>query len=226
MEASNSPLRIFIGFDPRQVVSYTALCTSLIRHSSKPLAITPLVIETLPLERRGLTPFTFSRFLVPYLCGYEGRALFLDADIMARADVSELFEIAQGSPSVWVSKNRLKFEWASVMLFNNERCAVLTPDYVQKTENPLMLSWAEEVGDLPPEWNHLVGYDAPNPDAKMVHFTQGVPAFPETADSEHADEWLATVNASRSAQPWVTLMGNSVHAEPVIERLRNAGRAA
>lgn len=62
---SNQPLRIFIGYDHRQAVAYNVLQFSLYRRSSRPLAISPLVLPTLPMKRQGLTPFTFSRFLVP-----------------------------------------------------------------------------------------------------------------------------------------------------------------
>src|SRR5689334_309825 len=84
-------LRVFIGFRDRPAVSYHVLCASIMKHASKPVAIIPLVLPTLPMQRRGLTPFTFSRFICPYLCGFHGKSVFLDADIMLRADITELF---------------------------------------------------------------------------------------------------------------------------------------
>src|SRR3972149_2649516 len=101
--------RIFVGWDPRQVVSYTALCTSIITRTEYPVAITPLVPHHLPLRRSGLTPFTFSRFLVPWLCNYEGWALFLDADILVLGDVSELFAQVNDKYAVMVVKNKMRF---------------------------------------------------------------------------------------------------------------------
>jgi hypothetical protein len=215
-------LRIFIGYDPRQVLSYTALAQSIIAHSSEPVAITPLVLETLPIKRAGLTPFTFSRFLVPWLCNYEGWALFLDADIALRDDVAKLFAMKDESKAVMVSKNKMRFEWASVMLFNCAKCKVLTPDYVGTANGLHGIEWApeEEIGELPGEWNNLVGYDPPNPDAKLIHYTQGIPAWPETKDSEHADAWFKAARQAGHCLTWWELMGNSVHAKPVIERLR------
>lgn len=213
--------RVFIGYDHRQPVSYAVLEHSLIMHSrSSPMAITPLVLPTLPIKRSGLTPFTFSRFLVPYLCGYEGWALFLDIDMMARADIAELFDLCDDSNAVMVSKSPLRYEWASLMLFNCAKCRALTPEYVEVATGLHSIGWAkpEEIGGLPGEWNHLVGYDDPNPDAKLVHFTQGVPAFPETQASEHGDEWRHVASGAFSSLSWQKLMGNSVHAGPVRER--------
>lgn len=218
------PLPIFIGYDPRQPASFATLVHSLIGYSSKPLAITPLVLPTLGLRREGLTPFTFSRFLVPRLMQYRGWALFLDIDMMARGDIAELFALAEPQYKVMVVKNKLRFEWASMMLFNCAECEILTPEYVETAEKLHGIAWAShhEIGDLPPEWNHLVGYDEPNPAAKLVHFTQGVPAFPETKDCEHGEEWRQVASSAFSAVPWRELMGNSVHAQPVYERLMRA----
>ena len=111
-------MKIFIGYDGRQPISYTVLQSSIIRRTSEPVSIAPLVLKTLPIKRQGLTPFTFSRFLVPHLCHYEGWALFLDIDILLLDDISKLFRLADDKYAIMVSKNEHKFEWASVMLFN------------------------------------------------------------------------------------------------------------
>lgn len=207
-------LRIFIGYDQRQPVAYNVLQQSILRHSSKPVAITPLVLGQLPLKRQGLTPFTFSRFLVPYLCNYQGWGLFLDIDMLLRDDVSKLFDMANDNYAVMVSKNKLQFEWASAILFNCEKNKKLTPEYVETADKLHHISWLEEseVGCFPSEWNHLVGYDKPRDDAKLIHYTQAVPCFPDTSDCEYANEWKAEHRLLNSSLPWETLMGNSVHS--------------
>jgi hypothetical protein len=228
-------LRVFIGFDHRQPVSYNVLQQSIFTRSSKPVAITPLVITQLPLKRVGLTPFTFSRFLVPYLCDYKGWALFLDIDMLLLDDIAKLFDCADDKYAVMVSKNEKRFEWASAMLFNCEKCQILTPEYVESAEGLHQIKWAheEEIGDFPREWNHLVGYDEPRKDAKLVHYTQGVPCFPETQTSEYRDEWYHEHQITNLARPWMELMGNSVHAAEVngkrvpkfvAEQMKNAPR--
>jgi hypothetical protein len=99
------------------------------------------------------------------------------------------------------------------MVFDNARCKVLTPAYVQANAKSLLgLSWAGDYnGSLPPQWNHLVGYDAPRADAKLVHFTMGVPCWAETVNSEYGAEWAAEVEAMRATCSFRELMGNSVH---------------
>ena len=95
MSTSSQPIPIFIGYDPRERAATNVLIDSLYQNSSVPLAITPLV--TPQLEAQGLfrrerdpkqsTAFSFTRFLVPYLMGYEGWALFMDCDMLCRADI-------------------------------------------------------------------------------------------------------------------------------------------
>jgi hypothetical protein len=74
-------------------------------------------------------------------------------------------------------------------------------------------SWAGKVGELPKEWNHLIGYDPPNPDAKIVHFTMGVPVWKETIKSEFAQEWIDTFKRMNSTVSYEELMGRSVHKQ-------------
>lgn len=207
-------LKVFIGFDHRQPISLNVLASSIYTKSAKPVSIAPLVLPQLPLKRQGLTPFTYSRFLVPYLCDYQGWALFLDLDMIVMDDIAKLFELADDKYAVMVSKNKLKFEWASAMLFNCAKCQVLTPEFIESAPRLHDCSWVSDdlIGDLPREWNHLVGYDAKCDNPKLIHYTQGVPAFPQTHDSEHADKWFLEHQRMNFVTNWLELMGNSVHA--------------
>lgn len=211
-------LKIFIGFDYRQAITYNVCRFSIERRSSVPVSITPLILDQLPLKRKGLTDFSFSRFLVPYLCGYKGWALFLDADMLCLGDIKSIFDHADPKYAAMVSKNEKTFEWASLILFNNEHPSnsILTPDYIETAEGLHGLKWLamDQVGNLPPEWNHLVGYDKHNPEAKMIHFTQGIPIFTETEGSPFKTEWMAEAKAMNTVSPWQEIMGRSVHAAP------------
>ena len=215
---SSAPtLDIYIGYDAKERVAYHTLSQSLLDHASRPLRITPVALASL----RGLhgrervsvqsTEFSFSRFLTPYLSGYRGWSLFMDCDMLARADVAELFALADDRYAVMVAqhdytpRDAVKFlgnvqtaypkkNWSSVVLFNNARCTALTPAFVD-TATGLELhqfKWlADEglIGALPLDWNWLVGEYPHNPEAKIAHFTRGGPYFPAYADSDYAEEW-------------------------------------
>lgn len=212
------PLRVFIGYDPRQPLAYSVAAYSAVVNSSVPVSVTPLIQRQLPVKRKGLTEFTFSRYAVPWLCGYEGHALFMDGDVLVRGDLAELpWEHSAGVAFVphetsALNGQNLAFERASVLLFDCAHCRDLTPEYIE-TGKPQGFGWTR--GNHYPlggEWNHLVGYDPPRKDAKIVHFTQGIPCFPETQHDEYADEWRAALQASVSTVSWDEIMGPSVHA--------------
>ena len=226
-------LKIFLGADPRQVVSLTTLIHSIAKNAKSPVSITPLVLETLPIKRAGLTPFTYTRFLVPHLCNYEGLGLFLDADMLALGDITEVFDIGRmrSDKAVHVMQEQPAFEWASMILFN---CAhpsnrILTPEHIDNPEvkNLHKIGWLkmDEIGTLPKEWNVCIPYTSNPPEnPKLVHFTQGVPHWWETKNQPHAATWAQYAQeASSAAFKWVELMGRSVHADGVIGRLIATG---
>lgn len=212
-------IRVFIGFDPREAVSYSVLSYSLQARASRPVTIAPLMLSqlggVLSRERHPLqsTDFSFSRFLAPYLSGYEGWSVFMDCDMLMLDDIVKLFELRDERYAVMVVKHdhrpreEVKFldqpqssyqkkNWSSVMLLNNARCSRLTPDYVNMASGLQLhrFEWLESealIGALPSAWNHLVGYDAPRADASLVHFTLGGPYFEEYRQCEYAAEWFA-----------------------------------
>lgn len=181
------------------------------------MQITPLILSQLPIKRRGLTEFTYSRFLVPYLCDFKGKALFLDADMVVVGDIAELFKTEDMS-AVCVMQGQPKFEWASAMLFNCGACLKLTPEFIDDEKNALLdLAWAPYVGNIPPEWNHCVGYQDTKP-AELHHFTMGIPCWPETKGNPEDEWWDMEFKAMVHTVSWRELMGTSVHAKPTLQK--------
>jgi len=202
-------MKIFIGYDRRQTVAFQVLAHSIWKRASKPVSITRLDINQLPLRRKGLTEFTYSRYLVPYLCNYEGKALFMDADMLCLSDITQLFDIDPFKVNVVMSKHQ--YEWPSLMLFNNAECRELTPEFIE-TGSPQ--KWIiENAMGIQKNWNHIVPYDGLNPDAKIVHYTQGIPCFEETKNCEYATHWQKEAQECMSTVSWEAIMGNSVHKE-------------
>jgi lipopolysaccharide biosynthesis glycosyltransferase len=212
-------IRVCIGFDPREAVAFNVLSYSIVRRSSMPVSITPLMLRqlsrTLTRERHPLqsTDFSFSRFLTPYLSGYEGWSLFMDCDMLALDDFAKLWALRDERFAVQVVKHDhrpreerkflgepqtayAKKNWSSVMLFNNPKCRALSPQYVNEATGLELhqFKWLADdalIGELPARWNHLVGYDAPSSDVSIAHFTLGGPCFAQYAACEYADAWRA-----------------------------------
>jgi lipopolysaccharide biosynthesis glycosyltransferase len=214
-------LRLFIGYDEKETLAYHVLSHSIQRRSSIPISICPLNRATMkavfdrPRGEYESTDFSISRFIVPYLCDYEGWAAFMDCDMLCLGDVAEFAGYAslmekyatavrvvkhEYQPSVdikFLGQQQTKYEkknWSSVMLFNNHLCRNLTPEYVNSAPGLALhrFQWIDErkIGGLPKEWNVLVG--EPNQTdlrPKLIHYTLGGPWFPEYAACEYADAW-------------------------------------
>jgi len=80
-------------------------------------------------------------------------------------------------------------------LMNCKKCTTLTPDYVNKASGLELhqFKWLEGdhlIGDLPLEWNWLVGEYEYNENAKNVHWTLGGPYFKDYNNSDYANEWF------------------------------------
>lgn len=211
-------LRMFVGVDPRQPLAYSVLQSSIHRHAKGRVIVEPLMLGKLPITRRGLTEFTYSRFLVPWLCDYTGHAVFMDADVVVVRDIADLFAQADGVSAVQVMQEQARYEWASVMLFDCARCEVLTPEYVENPAHDLLsLNWGK-VGTFPPWWNHCVGYAEPDSSASLYHYTQGLPCWHETQDF-YRSTWTDERDAMLETCDWAELMAKSIHAKPVIKRM-------
>ena len=212
-------IRVFIGFDQREAVAFHVAVASIMRHASEPVAITPLARGNLRHEfnrPRGpldSTDFAISRFLVPHLCGFEGRAIFIDCDMLFQADVAELFALFDPRYAVQVVQHdhrpqrQTKMDgaaqivyrrknWSSVILWNcdhpgNRRLSLWDINHRPGRDLHALYWLADaEIGALPPEWNWLVGDQAKPVNVKLAHYTNGGPWFPNWVPSFHDDLWL------------------------------------
>ena len=211
-------INIFIGYDSKEKAAFSTLAYSILKNSSKPVAITPIYLENIKddfvRERNNLssTEFSFSRFIIPHLMNYQGWALFMDCDMLMKADINELWRMRDDSKAIqvckhnYVPKHNKKFlghtqtiypkkNWSSFMLMNCKKCKTLTPDYVNKAGGLELhqFKWLESedlIGGLPLEWNWLVGEYKKKKDVKNIHFTEGGPWFADYNKVDYADEWF------------------------------------
>ena len=93
------PIPVFVGFDPREAIAYHVCTNSIIRNASAPVAIIPVALNLFQdyQETHGdnSNHFVYTRFLVPHLMNFRGRAIFIDGDMILRGDIVELFESFQ-----------------------------------------------------------------------------------------------------------------------------------
>ena len=221
-------LNIFIGYDQNESIAYHVLCQSIIEKTSVPVRITPIVKQQLDVYQRSQsefesTDFSTTRFLTPYLSNYEGWSLFIDCDFVLLDDLKELWELRDENYAVMVCKHdyiprsqrkfldkiqsRYKMKnWSSLILFNNEKCKALTPDYINQSAGLSLhqFEWTknELIGELPLNWNYLCDEDNQVHPPKGVHYTNGGPWFIETRDVEFANYWYEYRSRAMNSDPY------------------------
>ncbi len=228
---------VCIGYDHRESVAYHVLSQSIIDRTTAPVAVIPLaskMLKDFDGQRDGTNAFIYSRFLVPELMNYQGWAIYCDSDMLLRDDLVKLWDLRDESKAVMVvkhdyhTKHRRKLigtpmecdnadypkkNWSSLILWN---CAhpmnrILTAEYVNDAPGSVLhrFSWLpdELVGELPKEWNWLVGEYPISADANLVHFTYGAPCFSHYSRCDYASEWKGTRDDVTHALDKSHLMG-------------------
>lgn len=239
---------VFIGYDPREHDAFAACRYSLVSQMgpTPPVRVRGLVLDR--LRERGLyyrptetrpgvdrpvlfdvisdhpmaTEFAISRFLIGHLAG-EGYAIFMDCDMLVRANIRRLFEFCQKDPSkaVWCVKHdhrpagSVKMDgqvqsayarknWTSVMVWNvdHEANRALTVEMINSLPGRDLhrFCWLDdsEIGEIDVSWNWLAGVSEPVLSPKIVHFTDGIPSMRGFEHAPFADEWRAARNAAAS----------------------------
>jgi len=224
---------IWIGFDPREAAAFAVARHSIIRRMAVRLPTFGLVLShlrakglyTRPTVLRDVamwdtisdapmsTWHSNARFLVPHLAK-DGWALFCDGDVLARADVSRIFDGLDPSKAIYCVKHRheptdeIKMDgqiqtryarknWSSVAVWNvgHDANKALTVDVVNSVPGRDLhrFFWLDDdlIGELPPEWNFLVGVTDAAVAPKIAHFTEGTPDMPGYENVPFADEWRA-----------------------------------
>ena len=212
------PIPVFVGYDPREAIAYHTCVNSIIRNSSRPVAIVPVALNLFrdysETHTDGSNHFIYTRFLVPYLMEYQGWAIFIDGDMIVRGDIAELWDLKQYTKDAMVVKHDYKTRmkekylgspnedyprknWSSVILWNCNaiRNRQLDPEFVQKSTGAFLhrFSWIDDsrLGELSPEWNWLPDEYGANPNAKLLHYTLGTPCFDEFKHTPMNEHWHA-----------------------------------
>jgi lipopolysaccharide biosynthesis glycosyltransferase len=190
-------LAVYIGADRSQAFAVRVLEHSIRRHASAGVAVFPMI--DLPIQQpkhprnAPRTGFSFSRFCIPKLAGYKGKALYLDADMLVFKDIRPLWEIPFDGTKVVIQKEvkyeketvakegapRKRQKQCSVMLLdcgkldwdidriiddmNNEKY-----DYEMLMHELIILKEDEIKWGIPFEWNSLEYYDETT---CLIHYT-------------------------------------------------------
>lgn len=190
------PCRVYVGLDESQLVAFRVLKYTIEEHATRPVRVEPMLELPVPMPKdrknRPRTGFSFSRFLIPALAGYQGRAMYLDADMQVFGDITGLWDLDMGertvlctrqdeAPALWKDSSWFKpGRQMSVMMldcgrldWNIETIVAGLDDGAYSYEDLLFdmcIVPPEQLGDdLPPVWNHLEHYEPG--ETKLIHYT-------------------------------------------------------
>jgi|TARA_B100001758_G_scaffold243779_1_gene254049 hypothetical protein len=146
-------------------------------------------------------PFSRTRFLTPVIDKVFSNSqwsLFSDDDFLFQDNPLDLIDNLDDSKAVYVCKhpeytskvqtkmdgqkqvNYPKKNWSSFMIFNKNKCNLTFEEVFSLPLSALhQFKWCneEDIGEIPLEWNWLVGDYEPREDAKGYHYTLGGPWY-------------------------------------------------
>jgi hypothetical protein len=184
----SDPIKIFIGTsangeDAKAEMVYEY---SIRKNASVPVDITWMKQtrdESSPWggwqTERWSTPFSGFRWIIPEVCGFQGRAIYTDCDMINFKDINELINIdMEGKPIAARRGNRFGGHEFCVMVFD---CAAFE-EYSMPARRMKMIpeshhrmiskfSGSGLVKDLDPKWNCLDGEYLDVEDIWHLHYT-------------------------------------------------------
>ncbi len=176
-----SELYVGVGCQEAQWLPFAVLRHSIARHTQRPVRVEPLcrcgVEVPVPRDPRHQqkTPFSFQRFLIPEVCGYRGRAMYLDSDMLVFQDLATLFDYDFGEANVFAVPQE-----TSVLVLDCEQLSWNIREFVSDLDSGRLsydgLMTCRSVAriryDLPRIWNWLDNSPGAMPsNVALLHYT-------------------------------------------------------
>lgn len=198
----SDPIKIFIGSGEQSLLERKVLIYSIKKHTQRPLDLyvfngTHNSIEkegqppqpiplSLQLKYKNKTEFSLYRYLVPELCSFQGKAIYVDSDMICLRDIGELYDTPLegydflAKPQVYDGNSEPL--WAtSVLLMDCERLRFDLEKIFEEIDQRLYTYYdfsrfAKEflfyhpyrIGPLDPAWN---SFDRMDSHTKLIHYT-------------------------------------------------------
>ncbi|MFN3826430.1 MAG: glycosyltransferase [Micavibrio sp.] len=204
-------VKVFIGTDVSQLGAAEVLRQSILETSSVPVHVETMERVHIPqpkdVRQSQRTGFSFSRWVIPELCDYKGRAIYIDADMMVFTDIKELWDWdMQGGTIAIVDGRDTSYcaDWAkgnknetSVMVIDCAKAkwslASLVEgldgqyDYKQMMSDLCFMDESEICRTIPRRWNAMDFWDK---SVSLLHYTN-VPTQPwVTVGNPYGHVWV------------------------------------
>jgi hypothetical protein len=228
--STKTPVTVFISSGEASLLERKVLMYSLRHNSTRELDIrvfngTHNTVEreghlpepapmSLKVKYQNVTEFSNYRFLVPQVCGHQGRAISMDSDMIALGDIGELFDADMddnqllAKPSAYGSE--ADGQWGlSVMLIDCARTRFPLDRYFDEIQEGLY-SYTDlhqmrprflahhpfDVGAIGGRWNE---FDHRDKDTRLIHYTNLYTQPWKYRSHPHGDLWFDYFEQARKA---------------------------
>jgi lipopolysaccharide biosynthesis glycosyltransferase len=178
---------------------------SIKKYASMSVNVAPLCDVSVPLPKdprnRPRTGISFCRFLIPSLCGYAGRAIYLDADMLVFDDICKVWDLRMEDADIVCAEqpsDKGRIRQYSVMLLN---CSNLRwkideivsgfdhgkYDYAELMYDFCIIPQERITATLPYEWNSLEFYEPEK--TCLIHYTDMHTQPWVSYENKHGDLW-------------------------------------
>jgi lipopolysaccharide biosynthesis glycosyltransferase len=206
----------------QSVISNSTVCVAF-----HPLVLKALREQYVETHDDGSNAFVYSRFLVPHLMGYQGWAIFADGDMVCLGDIASLWALRDETKAVMVAKHNYQTKenrkyigssmetvntnyprknWSSVILWNcaHPKNAILTPGYVMDSPGKTLHRFEhltdDEIGELPKTWNWMPQEQGANNEARLLHYSLGVPGIKHYENGPQSHHWFEALEQANHIQ--------------------------
>lgn len=194
-------ISIYIGSEPKTEIARKVLEHSVRRHTSAEIEFVPMIGPEWEYDIAGIpvgTGFSLRRWMIPAHCGFQGRAIYLDADILCFADIEGLWRLpdlprvdSAVSPVIWTTFQTDKWSprrpvpQTSVMVIDCERAADSRLFHISEVLDDLRANPTKEyyggvmhasqllpgrIAHVADKWNSLNVYAAGK--TRLLHYTK------------------------------------------------------
>lgn len=169
-------IRVFVGGTAEHVLPARVLEYSIRRRTSRPVEVSLLWDSAIPIPdvtkegNRPRTSFSFQRFLIPEICGFKGKGIYLDSDMVVLGDIGDLWD----HPFPAHHRVQVTPKQSAVMMVDNAvgwRIATLVAELNAGTRSYASLMGLSGFGtapSLPGTWNSR---DVLCARCRLIHYT-------------------------------------------------------
>jgi hypothetical protein len=182
-------IRVFVGCDPNHcdLESQAVLEWSIRKHASQPVEITWMRLSHDPASpwsgwntKEWTTTFSGFRWAIPEVCGFKGRAIYTDSDVIFMADIAELWRqefrpgkavMAKGGGSWRLCVSMWDCEAARQWVLPLGELKANPHSHAIMTQRVRSGKWVQAFDG---NWNCLDGENynpLSNPEVKAIHYT-------------------------------------------------------